>query len=108
MSETFGKVEQRVAKWEEALLKLEVKEEDQLLTENEKNEKQEAQLHLLDALRDEETFWSQKSRNLWKEQGDKCTRLFHMVINSSQESSGLTSLLINYNQWKTRQRSRNM
>lgn len=47
-------------KWESLLLNLELKEEEGLLTEEEKNEKWKAQLNLHDAILDEENFWSQK------------------------------------------------
>ena len=43
----------------------------------------------------EEISWRQKSRILWLNEGDKCTKFFHRVANSNKRYNSIESLSIN-------------
>jgi hypothetical protein len=47
------------------------------------------------ALLQEEISWRQKSRIKWLKEGDKCTKLFHLMANSSKRYNTIESLRIN-------------
>lgn len=66
VKETYGRPEDWIQKWENILNGIEIKEETTLLTEDEKKNKHEARLKLEEAMADEEQFWAQKSKRLWK------------------------------------------
>ncbi|KAG7581071.1 Reverse transcriptase domain [Arabidopsis suecica] len=48
---------------------------------------------LVDAYREEESFWQQKSRATWMHSGDKNTKFFHASVNNTRSKNGLTKLL---------------
>jgi hypothetical protein len=43
----------------------------------------------------EEISWRQKSRVLWLQAGDKCTKFFHQIANSNRRSNSIESLSVN-------------
>lgn len=73
---------------------IELKEESEVLTEGDSGKKVEAKLKIDEAMRDAETFWSQRSRLLWLKEGDRCTKLFHKVMNNSPANYSLGRLII--------------
>lgn len=82
--EKFGRLEQRIASWENQLQRLELKEELNNLSEEDKKEKHEAKIKLTDALRDEDMFWLRY--------GDRCTKLFHRVMNYNPTNNSVKRL----------------
>lgn len=89
--ENFGRFEERIQHWEGVLLALDLKEESDGLNSENKEKKHEARLNLEDALKDEDNFWSQRAHKLWKEHGDKCSKLFHKVVNSKASNNRINS-----------------
>lgn len=43
-------------------------------------------------LRDQDLFWLQRTKNLWKIHGDKCTEAFHKVVNNCNMKNNINSL----------------
>jgi hypothetical protein len=43
----------------------------------------------------EEISWWQTSRALWLREGDKCTKFFHRVANSSRGNNSIEALFVN-------------
>lgn len=93
-TQKFGRYEHRIAKWENTLLALEVKEESDFLLHEERDKKYEAQLNLNSALKEEVMFWSQRSNALWMKHGDWCSKLDHRIVNHNRTSNAIRSLLV--------------
>ena len=51
----------------------------------------------------EETYWRQKSREIWLKEGDMNTKFFHRVTNSHRRNNALNKIKIN-GQWLTEER----
>lgn len=90
----FGKLEERINHWEFIFEHLELKEENQFLSEKEIQQKDEAYGGGKMPMRDNELFWAHKAHCSWKSQGDKCTKYFHKVVNARKNLNRNSSLLI--------------
>lgn len=77
VAKKFGSCASKVQKWEGEVINLELKEEVELLTHEELNQKHTSEIKLEEALHDQDTFCLQRMNNLWKLQGDKCSCMFH-------------------------------
>nr|XP_023928304.1 uncharacterized protein LOC112039655 [Quercus suber] len=73
---------------------LDVKEDFQPLTEEEKLEKASFRANLEKAALLEETSWRQKSRMLFLKEGDSNTRFFHRMANSNRRNNHIENLMI--------------
>lgn len=49
--------------------------------------------NLMDAYKEEESFWSQKSRDRWLEEGDQNTQFFHVSVKASRKRKRLDFLV---------------
>lgn len=56
--------------------------------------KHEAKVKFEEALRDQDIFWSQRMKSLWKTNRDKCIKIFHKVLNSYAMDGRISSLKI--------------
>lgn len=94
VKQNLSKVENRIEKLEMLLQNLETEEEIRELQPSEVEKKHYASLELRDALLQEETLWSTKAKNAWREKGDKCTGYFHRMVKARVFANSITSLLI--------------
>lgn len=76
------------------LSNLELKEEQVALSEAKFLVKYEASKKLNDAVFREEKFWVKRAHSLWRANGDKCSKLFHRIVNGSVESGHISNLII--------------
>lgn len=95
-----GSVELEVAKHEETTIAWNKMEEETGLTEDEGAAKRKAEESLNLALKNMESFWSQRTRKTWAVKGDRCTNLFHKIANASAQSGYIDGLKIN-DRWET-------
>ena len=73
---------------------LDVKEDNQPLTEEEKLEKATFRAELEKEALLEEISWRQKSRVLYLKEGDSNTRFFHKMVNSNRRNNCIENLMI--------------
>lgn len=57
-------------------------------------EKYEARIQLNKVIYDEDILWLQRANKLWKQHGDRCSKLSHHVVNASISSNSIHSLII--------------
>jgi hypothetical protein len=88
----FGNIGDLVRERVEELKSLELAAEGGGLSEEDKERKR---LHLERSLLQEEICWRQKSRIKWLKEGDKCTKVFHLMANSNRRFNNINSLRIN-------------
>ena len=74
---------------------LEIIAEEGGLSEEERERKRQLCRDLERALLQEEISWRQKSRIKWLKEGGKCTKFFHLMVNSNKRYNTIDSLLIN-------------
>ena len=72
---------------------LDVKEDSQSLSEEEKREQSTLRADLEKAALLEEISWRQKSKILFLKKGDSNTRFFHRMANSNRRDNGIDSLM---------------
>lgn len=90
-------MEQRINKWDNILRSLELKEEYVFLSQDERERERRNMRRVSiysQLLRDEEVFWSQRSKALWIKHGYRCSRLFHRIVNQNHVSNDIRGLLI--------------
>jgi hypothetical protein len=88
----FGNIGDLVRERVEELKSLELAAEGGGLSEEDKERKR---LHLERSLLQEEICWRQKFRIKWLKEGDKCTKVFHLMANSNRRFNNINSLRIN-------------
>lgn len=59
--EKYGKYEKCIDRWEDALLKFDLLEEDNILSDDQMKLKHEVKVHLATAIKDQDRFWSQRT-----------------------------------------------
>jgi hypothetical protein len=94
-NETFGHVGKRKKMLLDDIKKLDISGEGCGLNKEERRSKEELSSELERLLLCEEISWCQKSRALWLREGDKNTKFFHRVANSSKRNIAIESLIIN-------------
>ena len=85
--ETFGDVQYRKNFQMGEVLRLDVKEGLDGLTNEEALLREDYKCEVVRLAHLEETFWRQKSRVLWLQEGDSNTKFFHHMVNSNQRSN---------------------
>ncbi|KAL4291160.1 hypothetical protein GQ457_14G012080 [Hibiscus cannabinus] len=94
-SEQYGNISLRARERADALEKLQV----EFLSDSDNvgllNRVKTATLDLQEALRDEESFYRQKSRVLWIQEGDQNTKFFHTMVAAKQNRHTIRHLRSN-------------
>ena len=90
----FGNISVKKQQLWSKLNALDVKEDNQPLTEEEKLEKASLRANLEKAALLEEISWRQKSRVLFLKEGDSNTRFFHRMANSNRRNNCIDNLMI--------------
>lgn len=65
----FGRLEERINHWEEIIEFFEIKEESQMLSEEEKQQKEESFGQWREVTRDNYTYWAQKAQKSGERKG---------------------------------------
>lgn len=77
----LGKLESRIKWWKSTIKELESIEESAGLTTDEQRNRRGAECKLNEAMADEANFRSYRDGKFWHGEGEKCTSLFHKVVN---------------------------
>lgn len=90
----FGKIEAHFRKWEVVVADLEAIKEVFGLSEEEQVKRGEMDTKLNEALMDETRFWTQRAHRQWQLEGDRCSSIFHKIVNIKATKNSIEGLVI--------------
>ncbi|CAL5361639.1 unnamed protein product [Camellia sinensis] len=93
--EVFGNIDDLLKQAEDELHEWDLKAESRSLLEPEVNRRREIRSQVWQLSRSKERMWLQKSRMSWAQNGDKNTRLFHLMASNRQRKNLLDSVQVN-------------
>lgn len=93
--EVFGNIDDQLKKAEDELHEWDLKAEVRPLLETELERRREIRSKVWNLSRYKERMWLQKSRLTWAHNGDKNTRLFHLMASRRQRKNLLGSVKVN-------------
>ena len=99
--ECFGDVRIKKLDLMHELQRIEEKENQGLLTEEEKSYRLSTQAELEKTLLLDEVLWRQKSRVQWLKEGDKNTKFFQRTANAHRRNNYIESMQCGEQQWKS-------
>ncbi|CAL5336186.1 unnamed protein product [Camellia sinensis] len=93
--EVFGNIDDQLKQAEDELHEWDLKAESRSLLEAEVHRRREIRSQVWQLSRSKERMWLQKSRMSWAQNGDKNTRLFHLMASNRQRKNSLDSVQVN-------------
>ncbi|XP_028111966.1 uncharacterized protein LOC114310213 [Camellia sinensis] len=90
--EVFGNIDDQLKKGEVELHEWDLKAESRPLFESEVKKRREVRSQVWNLSRRNERLWLQKSRMSWAQNGDKNTKLFHLMASNRQRKNLLGSV----------------
>lgn len=90
--EVFGNIDDQLKKAKDELHEWDLKAESRSLLESEVKTRREVRSQVWNLSRSKERMWLQKSRMPWAQNGDKNTRLFHLMASNRQRKNLLDSV----------------
>lgn len=90
----FGRIEKRKSDCLRNIAHLDVKEQQDLLNQEDRVAKEEFRKQYLNWLRLEEIHWRQQAQTSWLRFGDNNTSFFHSIANNCRKNNDLASLFL--------------
>ncbi|XP_028065848.1 uncharacterized protein LOC114268811 [Camellia sinensis] len=90
--EVFGNLDEQLKQAEDEIHEWDLKAEERILHDSEIKRRAEVRSLAWDLSKKKEWLWHQKSRMVWAQNGDKNTRLFHIMASKRQRKNLLNSV----------------
>nr|CCA66140.1 hypothetical protein [Beta vulgaris subsp. vulgaris] len=87
--EEYGNIDNRISKMENLIQQYDEISNQRILTEDELEEKQKAQVELWKWMKRREVYWAQNARISWLKEGDRNTRFFHTIASNKRRKNSI-------------------